>query len=116
MKLIYLSEEKYSRLLNEITEIPFNRFYRQMVSFIQGLLRDPISTKPSAELCNLGLYNGLLRQKLIDYDIISKVEDIDEPYDEETHKQISRYHLSYKVHRNGFKNKIRKFYNDFLTK
>ena len=66
--------------------------------------------------------------KLYDYGIITKKERIDEPYDEITGRQQSRYYVKYdwadgvrssmkKQDRmsNPIKDKIRKLYNDFYN-
>lgn len=115
MKVIYLCEDAFHKLMN-IEDVPFLTFYESVTLFIKGLLKDPISTKPNETLCSMGLYNGVLRQKLIEYDVIDKSEDIDEPYDEATHRKTSRYHLQYKVHRSNFKNKLRRLYNEYIEK
>ena len=95
-------------------KIPFLTFYEEVVKFIKGLLNDPIKTKPSDVLIDLGIHNGELRKKLYDYNVITKKENIDEPFDETTGKKVSRYYVSYKVHKENFKDKIRKLYNDLM--
>lgn len=112
MKVIYLREDTFNKLLTIQEDIPFLDFYERVTMFVKMLLKDPIHAKPDETLCGIGLYNGILRQKLIDYDVIEKKEDIDEPYDEVSHKKISKYHLQYKVHRNNYKEKLRRLYND----
>jgi hypothetical protein len=107
-KIIYIKESS----LNLLKPLPFLLFFKEIVAFIKGLLNDPIGTKPSETLKKYGFENGILRNKLLDYDIITKKEDISEPYDEESGKMVSRYSVSYKVPKENFKDKIRKLYND----
>ena len=95
-------------------KLPFLTFYEEIVKFLKGILNDPIKTKPSEILIELGLSNGELRKKLYDYNVITKKENIDEPFDETTGKKTSRYYVSYKVHKEKFKDKIRKLYNDLF--
>lgn len=112
---------KFSKKTNKKTEKkdeeetpPFLTFYEEVLKFVKGLLNDPINTKPSTKLKSYGITNGELRQKLYDYDVITKKENIDEPFDETSGKKVSRYYVSYKVHKENFKDKIRKMYNDLF--
>ena len=45
---------------------------------------------------------------------IKKKERIDEPYNEEEGKNTSRYYVSYKVPKEDFKKKLRRFYKDTI--
>lgn len=115
MKIVHINESSFNRILvenEEKKEIPFQTFYEEILKFIKGLLNDPIGTRPSEILTSYGLNNALLRQKLLDYDVISKKEDIKEPYDETNGKMTSRYYVSYKVPRENFKDKLRKLHSD----
>ena len=95
--------------------IPFLSFFKEVVSFIKGLLNDPIGTKPSGLLKKYGLNNGVLRKKLLDFGIITKKENITEPFDETNGKMVSKYSVSYRVPKENFKDKIRKFYKDVFS-
>lgn len=110
MKLIHLSESRFNTILEEKKELPFQTFYEEVLKFIKGLLNDPIGTKPSEILREYGLHNGILRKKLLDFNVIAKEEDIREPYDETDGKQTSRYYVKYSVPRENFKDKLRKLY------
>lgn len=114
MKRIHINESKLKSIIEEEDDkkLPFLTFYEEVVKFIKGLLNDPIGTKPSDVLTSKGIHNGDLRKKLYDYSVITKNEDINEPFDETTGRQTSRYYVSYKVHKENFKDKIRKLYND----
>lgn len=113
MKTIYINESQV-RLLKEASEpITFFRFLTEVKKFIQGLLDNPIDTKPSGLLQSHGLTNNILRQKLVDKGIIVRKEKIDEPTDE-TGKMTSRYYVSYKVPKQDFKRKIRRLYQNLF--
>lgn len=111
MKKIYLTESSLRRM-SEAKAITFLSFYREIVRFVKGLLNNPIGARPSEVLLSNGLANGKLRHLLSSYGVVIKSEDIDEPINDENGKVESRYHLSYKVPKKNFKEKIRKMYND----
>lgn len=115
MKIIHLNEAKFNNILEEKKELPFQTFYEEVLKFIKGLLNDPIGTKPSEILKSYGLHNGILRKKLLDYGVITKDEDIREPYNETDGNQESRYYVSYKVPRENFKDKLRKLHNNLTS-
>jgi hypothetical protein len=116
MKLIHLSESRFNTILEEKKELPFQTFYEEVLKFIKGLLNDPIGTKPSEILREYGLHNGMLRKKLLDFNVISKEEDIREPYDETDGNQTSRYYVKYSVPRENFKDKLRKLHTSLFQK
>jgi hypothetical protein len=115
MKKIHVNESKFSKLLEEKKELPFLTFYEEVVKFIKGLLNDPIGTKPSDILIGYGIHNGDLRKKLYDFNIITKKENIDEPFDETTGYRTSRYYVSYKFHKENFKDKVRELYKNLFN-
>ena len=118
MKIVHINESSLNRLLiedEEKKELPFQTFYEEVLKFIKGLLNDPIGTKPSEILRGYGLHNGMLRKKLLDYGVITKEEDIREPYDETDGNQESRYYVSYKVPRENFKDKLRKLHSSLTA-
>lgn len=107
-KIIHINEDAYNRT----KPLPFLSFFEEIVSFLKGLLNDPIGTTPSETLNKYGFDNSHLRKILLDYNIITKKENITEPFDETTGKLISKYSVSYRVPKANFKDKIRKLYND----
>jgi len=110
-KVIHIKESTYDR----IRPLPFLTFFEEVLKFVKGLLNDPIGTKPSELLKKYGFTNGELRKKLLDYNIITKKENITEPFDEENGKMISKYSVSYKVPKENFKDKIRKLHTDTFS-
>jgi hypothetical protein len=128
MKLIHINESVFNRLLEDNRRPPFQDFYESVVSFVDGIRRDPIGAVPNDILKGCGLHNGELRKKLYDYGIITKEERIDEPYDETTGRKQSRYYVKYdwndkigkemrdkeRIGNPIKKSFIRKLYNDFF--
>ncbi len=110
MKCIHINESTYNRVFSPKDELPFQTFYEEMLEFIKGLLNDPIETKPSKILSDYGFSNKFLRNELVDCDILSRNTKIDEPYGEDG-RQKSMMTLSYKVHKDNFKDKLRKMYS-----
>ena len=115
MKKIHIDESKFIAVFESKKELPFQTFYTEVLKFIKGILNDPIKTKPSDILVSYGLDNSVLRKKLCDYGVMTKKEDLREPYDETSGKKTSRYYVSYSVPRANFKDKLRKVYNDLFS-
>lgn len=128
MKLIHINEGVYRRLFEDNDRRPsFQDFYEDVMDFIKGILRDPIGAVPNERLKSIGLHNGELRKRLYDLSVITKEERIDEPYDETSGNQQSRYYVKYgwtddikaalknpKRMDNPLKERIRKLYNEFF--
>lgn len=110
-KVIHINESS----LEILKPLPFLSFFKEVLSFVKGLLNDPIGTKPSETLQKYGFNNGVLRKKLLDYGVITKKENISEPFDETNGKMVSRYSVSYKVPKENFKDKIRKLHSDAFS-
>lgn len=110
MRKIHFNESSLV-VLTESKKMTFLKFYKEVVSFVKGLLNDPIGARPSELLLSVGLTNGKLRQLLSQFGIVVKSENIDEPINDESGKKESKYHLSYKVPKENFKDKIRKLYS-----
>ena len=123
--IININESAYKRLF-EVNDRkpPFQDFYEAIIEFIKSVFKDPINAKPNDILKSVGLDNGKLRKELYDLSILTKEERIDEPYDETSGKQESRYYVKYSWADdiksslknstrmdNPLKEKIRKLYN-----
>lgn len=128
MKLVHINESVFNRLLEDNRKPSFQDFYEAVVEFVNSILKDPIGAVPNDLLKSNGLHNGELRKKLYDYGVITKEERIDEPYDETTGRQQSRYYVKYNWTddikkemknqnrmNNPIKEKVRKIYNDFFN-
>lgn len=127
MKLVHINESTFNRLLEDNRKPPFQTFYEEVMKFIREMFKDPIGAVPSDLLKSNGLHNGELRKKLYDYGIITKDEDIREPYDERNGYQQSRYYVKYdwtddvrkamkdtRRMNNPLKEKVRKLYNSYF--
>lgn len=102
MKLVHINECSFRRVLSEEDrKPPFQTFYEDVVKFVHSLMADPIGARPSGCISSVG--NGELRKSLHDNSVITKDERIDEPYDETTGKQQSRYYVKY-----GWSDDVRK--------
>lgn len=116
MRIIHINESVFNRLMESRRYMPFETFYEDVKEFIQKLRKDPIGARPSENLVSCGLDNGTLRNMLLDNNILSKKEDIREPYDEVTRKQTSRYYVSYKLlNVETLKGKLRKIHNELFN-
>ena len=128
MKVVHINESVFNRLLEDNRRPPFQDFYDDVMSFIRDMFKDPIGAIPNEELKANGLHNGELRKLLYDYGIITKDEDIREPYDERNGYQQSRYYVKYdwtddvraalkdsQRMNNPLKEKIRKLYNSYFN-
>ena len=113
MRKVYLKESSVEMLASK-KPLTFLKFYNELIKFIRGLLNDPIDARPSELLVSNGFPNGKLRHLLVQFGIVKKSEDIDEPINDESGKKESRYHLSYKVPKEDFKKKLRRFYKDII--
>lgn len=110
MRKIFINEDKINIIRESEEEYTFFQFFNDIKSFIKDLLNDPIHARPNERLKQHGISNDEARTKLQDDGVIVKTERIDEPFDEATGKQTSRYYLSYKVPKKDFKKKIRRLY------
>lgn len=110
-----LDESQVALLKEDKEEVTFFEFFTEVKKFIKDLLTNPIEARPSPFLVSIGLRDGILREKLIDRNIIVKSEKIDEPYNEETKGKESRYYISYKVPKKDFKRKMRRFYQSIFA-
>ena len=111
---VYISENKLVLIKeNEEEEVTFYKFFTEVKNFIKDLLDDPINAKPSGFFKTHGISKSILLKKMMDRDIISKKENIDEPQDAEG-KMKSMHYLQYKVPRKNFEQKIKRLYSYFF--
>lgn len=112
---IYLDESKLI-LIKESEkeeEVTFYKFFTEVKNFIKDLLDDPINAKPSGFFKKHGISKKDLLNKMMDRDIISKKENIDEPNDADG-KMKSMHYLQYRVPRKNFEQKIKRLYSYFF--
>lgn len=78
MRKVYLKESSIEMLASK-KPLTFLKFYNELIKFIRGLLNSPIDARPSEILVSNGFNNGKLRHLLVQFGIVKKSEDIDEP-------------------------------------
>lgn len=111
---IYINEDKLVLIKeNEEENVTFYKFFTEVKNFIQDLLDDPINAKPSEFFKNHDISKSLLLNKMIDRDIVTKHENIDEPYDADGNKK-SMHSIQYRVPKKNFEQKIKRLYSYFF--
>jgi len=111
---IYLDESKLILIKeSEEEEVTFYKFFTEVKNFIKDLLDDPIGAKPSGFFKAHGISKSILLNKMLDRDIVSKKENIDEPNDADGNMK-SMHHLQYRVPRKNFEQKIKRLYSYFF--
>lgn len=111
---IYLSEDKLVLIKeSEDEEVTFFKFFTEVKNFLKNLLDDPIKAKPSDFFKEHDISKKELLNKMLDKNIISKKEDIDEPNDADG-KMKSMHHIQYRVPRKNFEQKIKRLYSYFF--
>ena len=114
MKKIIVNEEALKLLKESEEEVTFFEFYNNVKDFLKQLLSNPCGAEPAEFFSIHGISKGGLKKILIDKGVITKKERIDEPFDEENGKQVSRYYVSYKIPRKDFKKKIMRVYQNLF--
>jgi hypothetical protein len=117
MKKIIINESSLQLLKEsqEEEEVTFYKFFVELKEFIKNLLINPFYAKPSDFFKNNGISRSVLLNRMLDRDIITKKETINEPYDSNGEK-ISKHTLSYSVPKKNFERKIRRLYTLFFEK
>ena len=111
---VYINENKLILIKeSEEEEVTFYKFFTEVKNFIKDLLDDPINAKPSGFFKTHGISKSILLNKMMDRDIISKKENIDEPNDADGNMK-SMHYLQYKVPRKNFEQKIKRLYTYFF--
>ena len=110
---IYLKEDKLILIKESEEKVTFYKFFTEVKNFIKDLLEDPIGAKPSEFFKNHGISRSILLNKMMDRDIISKKENIDEPNDADG-KMKSMHYIQYKVPKKNFEQKIKRLYSYFF--
>jgi len=111
---IYINENKLVLIKeSEDENVTFFKFFTEVKNFIKDLLDDPIGAKPSDFFEKHGISKKSLLNKMMDKDIITKKENIDEPNDADG-KMKSRHYLQYKVPRKNFEQKIKRLYSYYF--
>jgi hypothetical protein len=114
-KTLYITESQLAMLSEEKHKVTFFKFFTELKKFLADLLEDPIHAKPSAFFKEHDISRSKLINKLMDKDIISKKERIDEPNDADG-KPKSMHYIKYKVPKKNFERKAKRLYAYFFEK
>lgn len=114
MRTVIFPQRSLPMIKESEGEVTFYEFFTNAKEFVKDLLEDPIGARPNDFFASHGISNGKLRSLMIDRSIIVKSEKIDEPNDDESGEQVSRYHLSFKVPRANFKRKMKRLYQSLF--
>ena len=101
--------ELFNNLLKDVKE------NNSVQNFIKDLLDNPIDAKPSGFFKTHGISRSVLLNKMLDRDIVSKKETIDEPNDADGNLK-SMHYIQYKVPKKNFEQKIHRLYSYFFEK
>ena len=110
---VYIDESKLMLIKESEEEVTFYKFFTEVKNFIKDLLDDPIGAKPSGFFKAHNISRSLLLNKMLDRDIVTKKENIDEPNDADGNMK-SMHYIQYKVPRKNFEQKIKRLYSYFF--
>lgn len=113
MKRVIINETCLPLLKESQEEVTFFKFFTEVKDFIKGLLSDPLHAKPNDFFKAHGISRSVLINRMLDKNILTKKESINEPYDAYGKKQ-SRHTLVYKVPKKNFERKMRRLYSYFF--
>lgn len=113
--VIIINENKLCLLKESSEEVTFYKFFTEVKNFIKDLLDNPIDAKPSGFFKTHGISRSVLLNKMLDRDIVSKKETIDEPNDADGNLK-SMHYIQYKVPKKNFEQKIHRLYSYFFEK
>ena len=113
MKRVIINETCLPLLKESQEEVTFFKFFTEVKDFIKCLLSDPLHAKPNDFFKAHGISRSVLINRMLDKNILTKKESINEPYDADGKKQ-SRHTLVYKVPKKNFERKMRRIYSYFF--
>ena len=113
MVKIIINESKLPLLKESQEEVTFYKFFTESKNFIKELLINPLHPKIPDFFKNHGISKSILINRMLDKDIITKKESINEPYDADGNKK-SMHYLEYKVPKKDFERKMRRLYSYFF--
>lgn len=114
-KVVYITESQLMRLREIRDEVTFYKFFTEVKNFLQDLLKNPMSADISDFLKEHGVSKQDLLDRMLERGLISKKENIDEPYDAGGNKK-SMHTLQYKVPKSGFEDKMHRLYTYFFDR
>lgn len=114
MKQIIINEDKLNVLIENKEEITYFSFFTHVKNFLKKLLEDPVNAEASSELKDyLNCNSKQVIEKLVDYDIVRRENNLKETPKEATADGKSKVRMSikYSVPKKNFKEKIHNLYN-----
>ena len=111
MKNIYITESQLMLIKESEDEVTYYEFQREAKKFMSDLLKDPIGAKSRELFTKHGIGRNSLIKKMRDCGLLTKKENIVEPYNEETGKKESTYVVSYKVPKKDFDKHMHRLYS-----
>jgi hypothetical protein len=95
-------------------EVTYYQFSSHVQNFLSKLKDKPTQAKPSKFLEDNGFAKEKLIRILIKRNILRRKESIKDPTNSDEKK--AKYYVKYTIIRNGFEDKMKKFYNDYFGK
>lgn len=113
MKKIIIKENALPLLKESQEEVTFYKFFNEAKTFLKELLNNPLHPNIPDFFKTHGISKSVLINRMLDRDIITKKESINEPYDADGNKK-SMHYLEYKVPKKDFERKLRRLYTYFF--
>lgn len=113
MKKIIIKENALPLLKESQEEVTFYKFFNEAKIFLKELLNNPLHPNIPDFFKTHGISKSVLINRMLDRDIITKKESINEPYDADGNKK-SMHYLEYKVPKKDFERKLRRLYTYFF--
>lgn len=113
MKKVIIKESALLLLKESQEEVTFYKFFNEAKAFLKELLNNPLHPNIPDFFKTHGISKSVLINRMLDRDIITKKESINEPYDADGNKK-SMHYLEYKVPKKDFERKLRRLYTYFF--
>lgn len=110
---VLINEDKLPLLKESQEEVTFFKFFTETKNFLKELLVDPLHAKPSDFFKTHGISRSVLINRMLDRDILTKKETINEPFDADGNKK-SMHYLEYKIPKKNFERKMHRLYSYFF--
>lgn len=112
-KRIYLNSAQLKVLKEDEERVTFYKFYTEIKKFLKELLDNPLKPNISDFFISNGITKPKLLNKLLDRNVVTKKETINEPLDGESNKK-SMHFIQYKIPKKNFDKKIHRLYTYYF--